>query len=159
VAEEDQRQRISYFVVPGAGNGTNGLTGGTLLMYDTVKGNTNNCVKKWKGTMLGVLGTVVPDTNFTFMFTTNIMDAVCTNIICCTTNVMGDMTNVMCCTTNIMHGMTNIVGGATNLVDCVLTNIVVDITTNFGPTDINVIIPSTTLSTTGKKIGTLVEEP
>jgi hypothetical protein len=159
VSQTDERRRISNFFVPGAGNATNGITGGTLLMYDTLKGNTNNCLKKWTGTMLGVLGTVLPGTNYTLSLTTNIVDAICTNILCCDTNIVGDTTNVMCCTTNIMHGMTNLVGGATNFVDCVLTNIDVIINTNVGPVDINVIIPSTTFKTQGKKIGALIEEP
>jgi len=159
VSEPGQRDRISQFFVPGAGNSTNGLTGGTLLMYNTLDLNNSDCVKKWTGTMLGVLGTVVPGTNLTLSFTTNIVDTTCTNILCCSTNVMGSTTNIMCCTTNILHGMTNVVGGVTNLFDCTLTNLVAVINTNVGPVDINVIIPTTTFKTQGKKIGTLIEEP
>jgi len=157
--EPDKAERISNFLVPGAGNGTNGLTGGTMLIYETLSLDVSNCVKKWTGTMTGVLDTVLPGTNFTLSFTTNIVDTMCTNILCCSTNVMDDTTNITCCTTNVMHGKTNIVGGVTNIFDCTLSNLVVIINTNVGPIDIPVIIPSTTFKTQGKKLGTLVEEP
>ncbi len=51
------------------------------------------------------------------------------------------------------------VGGTTNIVETISTNITSSVTTNFGPVDINVIIPKTTFSTLGRKIGTLVEDP
>ena len=160
VSQAEKRELIAQLTVPGAGGVSNALTGGTLLMDATFTVTTNDCVTKWSGTMLGVLDTLVPATNFIPILTTNVVDILTTNIACCLTNVMDSTTNVTCCSTNIMDGMTNLVGATTNIVETISTNITRTGTiTNFTPTAIGVIIPKTTFTTQGKKIGTLIEEP
>ena len=160
VSQFDKHELIAQFTVPGAGGISNALTGGTLLMDAAFTVDRSNCVTKWSGTMLGVLGTLVPATNFIPILTTNIVDILTTNIACCLTNVMDSTTNVTCCTTNIMDGMTNLVDATTNIVETVLTNVSITGTiTNFTPTEIGVLIPKTKFSAQGKKIGTLIEEP
>ena len=140
----NRKERIVQFTVPGTGGISNALTGGTLLMDATFDITTNNCVAKWSGTILGVLNTLVSGTNS--------IPIIGTNIVCCTTSITNGMTNTVCCTTNIMNGMTNIVGGTTNTMQIGSTNV-------FEPINIEVLIPKTTFTTQGKKIGTLIEEP
>ena len=155
----DKKEMIVQFTVPGAGGVSNGLTGGTLLMDANLTIDRSNCVTRWSGTMLGVLNTLVPATNFIPILTTNIADIFTTNIICCLTNVMDSTTNVTCCSTNIMDGMTNLVDATTNIVETISTNVSITGTiTNFAPTEIGVLIPKTTFSTQQRKIGTLIEE-
>src|SRR5205814_2174981 len=103
--EFGSEELIAHVTVPGTGGESNALTGGTLLINAKIIRDRTNCITKWTGTMLGVLGTLVPATNFTSIPMTNIVDVMTTNVTCCVTNIMSEMTTVVCCATNIMSGM------------------------------------------------------
>ena len=91
VFTDKKREMISEFLVPGAGNSSNGLAGGTLLMYVNFDVNKNdNCLKKWTGNMLGVLDVLLPGTNLTLVVSTNIVGNT-TNTV---TNVVAVATGV-----------------------------------------------------------------
>lgn len=116
-----QRPNVSemsaVMVVPGAGNATNGLTGGSFVLDAKSALETNGAILNFNATGIGFLGTVVQATNFNLTCVTNVVSATMTNIVC---------------TTNSF----TVVG------------------TNF-----NVLVRTATITTRGKKIGTLTEPP
>ena len=106
---------IAEMIVPGAGNATNGLTGGNFLLDGSSILETNGSLAKFNAKMIGVLNTAVTGT--------------LTNLV--QTNVVVDLTNVTIVVTNVFVGSTNI----------------------------PVLVRSATLTTKGKKIGTLIDGP
>lgn len=55
--------------IPGAGNSTNALTGGLLMLDAQSQLTTNGCVHRWSGTMMGVLATIVTDSGVSSNYT------------------------------------------------------------------------------------------
>jgi hypothetical protein len=110
-----QRQEMLQFTVPGSGGPTNALTGGTLLLGATSTVDTNGCIRRWNGSLFGVLNTLLPIST-------------CTNVI------------------------TNVISGS-------VTNSITNCPTFMVSSNFDVIISKTSYSTTGKKIGTVVDEP
>jgi len=54
-------------IIPGAGNATNGLTGGSFLLEMKSVFNTNNSTANFSAKLIGFLGVAVPGTNATIL--------------------------------------------------------------------------------------------
>jgi hypothetical protein len=92
--KKDDRLRrvIGDLVILPTGDGTNGLTGGTLHMSALLDINKEGRFTKLKADLLGILGTTFFQSNI-FVTATNVIDGTITNTVL--------VTNLVCCTTNI----------------------------------------------------------
>ncbi len=75
----------SDMAIPGAGNGTNGLSGGSFVLDSKSLLETNGPIKKLTATGIGFLNVTAPVTNFDLV---------------CVTNIVADTTNIVCSATN-----------------------------------------------------------